>query len=113
MVLAIAVSGGRVAPLFDTARCVRLLHLDHGQLSSSQELRLADDGTFGRVAALVRWDVDTVICGAITRQLSAALEGRGIEVIGLVAGEVGCVLEAYRGGALPGEEFSLPGSSST
>jgi predicted Fe-Mo cluster-binding NifX family protein len=109
MILAIAVSRGRVAPLFDAARLVRLVHVVDGEVLGREERSLCCDEGLAGVACLCRWDVDLLICGAISRELGAALEARCIGVQSLVAGEVGQVERAFLDQSLDQPAFRMPG----
>ena len=109
MNLAIAMLNGRVAPLFDASRIVLVVELGVDGPAGSCQRTLDPGGSSSRVASLVRWDVNLLICGAITRELAGELESRGIEVCALVAGEVERVLAAYLDGTLHHEAFGMPG----
>jgi len=109
MKLAITVSKERIAPLFDTARCVLLLELEDGDLTTSEELTLKADGGMFRVNALLGREADTVICGAISRDLSAALDTRGVVVHSFVSGDVDRVVTAFLTGTLHSGAYRMPG----
>ncbi len=109
MKLAITVSAGRIAPLFDTARNILVLRLEDGCILDSEERRIEGGGGQGRVAALLRANVDSLICGAITRELSGALESRGVRVQGFVSGSVHGVVQAFQDGTLHSDAYSMPG----
>jgi len=109
MMLAIAISKGRIAPLFDTARHFQVLHLGNDEHTADTELRLEVEGGPARVTALLQRDVNTIICGAITTDLSANLERHGVRVEAFVSGDVERVVEAFLAGTLNGDAFSMPG----
>ncbi len=109
MKLAIAISKGRVAPLFDTSRRMLLLELDDNETVTSEELTLEADGGFPRVRALLGHGVETLICGAISRELSAAFEACGVDVRSFVSGDVERVVEAFLAGTLHSGAFCMPG----
>jgi len=109
MKLAIAVSKGRVAPLFDTSRHLLVLQQRGEGAEVWEEVELPASGGLDRAAALLRLNIDTLICGAITRELSGALESRGVIVLAFVSGEVHRVVEAFRVGTLHSGAFCMPG----
>ena len=109
MKLAIAISKGRIAPLFDTSRRLLILELGEDRPASSEDVELLDDGEFTRIAVMTRLNVHTLICGAISRELSASIEDRGVRVLAFVSGDIDRVVEAFLAGTLHSDVFSMPG----
>jgi predicted Fe-Mo cluster-binding NifX family protein len=101
----------RVSPVCDEARLFLIVHFTDGREVARSELELALPGNdlIGRVAQLRQWDVDAVICGAVSQELETVLRGAGIQVFARVCGDVEEVLQAYRTGGLDQERFLLPG----
>jgi hypothetical protein len=109
--IAIAVCRGRVAPLFDSARCVRILEAGQPGVGHPHTLPVVDE-PLARVGALLRWDVGTLICGAISLGLASALEAHGVLVLAFVSGDLPAVLQAFRQGTLSDDHFRMPGCRS-
>jgi predicted Fe-Mo cluster-binding NifX family protein len=85
------------------------MDLGDGCPASAEETELIEDGTLSRAAILSRLSVHTLICGGISRELSASIEGRGVRVLAFVSGEVECVVEAFLAGTLNSGAFCMPG----
>ncbi len=109
MKLAIAISKGRIAPLFDTSRRLLILELGEDRPVWSEDLELLEDGEFSRVAVMTRLNVHTLICGAISRELAASLEGRGVRVVAFISGDIDRVVQAFLADTLHSDVFCMPG----
>ena len=110
MKVAVPVWQGRVSPVLDVAGQVLLVEWDQAGQPARSEQPLADDGSPDRrVALLIEWGVDTVICCAVSRSLELLMLAHGIKVISQVCGDVDDVLEAFQAGSLPSERFAMPG----
>ena len=106
MKLAIPVCDGRIATVLDFAQKLLLVEFDHGREISRTEVTLHES------KQLIHLDVHVLICGAISRSLSALLTREGIEVIPLVSGPVEDVLTSFLKGRLGDADFLLPGCAS-
>jgi len=109
MKVAIPIWENRVSPVLDTARQLLVVDLENGQEVS----RTAVDIPLMHIVQIARFarelEIDTVICGAISRQLETMLATLGIRVIPWVRGEADEVLSAHADGNLQNEYFFLPG----
>ena len=100
---------GRVSPVFDVARSLVLVDVDHArETARSQEVLEATD-IFRRAERVKQLGVDVVICGAVSRPLEAVLEAAGIQVFCQTCGAVEDVLAAFLGGRLSESSFLMPG----
>jgi predicted Fe-Mo cluster-binding NifX family protein len=108
MKLAIATWNGRVSPVFDVSRQVLVLEVSDTQVANRCEETL-DESTLAKVQRLSELNVNTLLCGAISRPLAEMLAARGIEVIPFLAGGVEDVLASYLAGQLPSPGFAMPG----
>jgi len=111
MKIAIPYWQSRVSPVCDEARHFLLVQSEDGQAVGRSDLEMTLPGTdlLGRAARLLDWEVDTVICGAISTGLETMLVGVGIQAVSHVCGEVEDVLQAFLGGTLEQDRFALPG----
>ena len=112
MRIALAVWGGRISPVFDVARRLLILDVEDGAVVSRAEKELSTDTTAPiaiRVDRLVELDVDTLICGAVSRPLFDLLSARGVHAIAFIAGEVDEVIEAALEDRVPSPELAMPG----
>ena len=109
MRIALSVWQGRISPVFDTARTLLVLDRDGTVERERIVTALADEGMYGRVAALRSLEVETLLCGAVSRPLVSLLETAGLKVFPFLTGEVEEILEAFTSGSLDEPQFLLPG----
>ncbi len=95
----------RIAPVFDVGG--RILLLAEGKNGPEEHVLLRSE-PLHRLEDLLRLDVGTLICGAISRPMQEALTAGGIRVVGFVAGDLGQVATAWKLGELD-ESFAMPG----
>ncbi|MDO8836759.1 MAG: NifB/NifX family molybdenum-iron cluster-binding protein [Vicinamibacterales bacterium] len=100
---------GRIAPVFDVARQVRVVDAASGHVSAETDEWLPDGAPAQIVAALASLGVGTLVCGAVSRPMRDMLEARAITVVPFVAGELGSVMQAWLGGRVTASEFAMPG----
>ncbi len=109
MILAIATWNGRVSPVFDVSRQLSIFTVETGAATPKTAVELRAEYPDLRASQLSRMAVDTLICGAISRQLAGLVAAHGIQVIPYVAGDVGEVISAYLSGELSGANLAMPG----
>jgi predicted Fe-Mo cluster-binding NifX family protein len=64
-----------------------------------------------RAQTLSAYDVDVLVCGAISRAMEHVLTAAGIQVVSGIRGDVECVVRAFSLGSLDTEAtLHLPGS---
>lgn len=99
----------RIAPVFDTARQIRVVESDAGRIVAESEEILDDGLTARKAVCLAQLGIATLICGAISRPLHEMVVSNGIQVIPFVAGELNEVIRAWLGGKLAEDTFAMPG----
>ena len=99
----------RIAPVFDTARQIRIIEAESGRIVSEMEEVLTDDLPVRKVGRLAELGVGAMVCGAISRPLHEMASGYGIRVFSFVAGDLSRVIEAWLAGGLEGGTFDMPG----
>jgi predicted Fe-Mo cluster-binding NifX family protein len=109
MKIALPIWNYRVSPVFDVARHVLVVEAGPRQLRLQRRQSLPMTDPVARAQTLVNWDVEVLICGAISQALERLLKSGGVSVISGVRGEVTAVVEAYLGGRLDDAEFAMPG----
>jgi predicted Fe-Mo cluster-binding NifX family protein len=107
--VAIPVWENRVAPVFDTARDLLVLALRTGQIDAQEHKPFSADTYPEKVRTLTEWGVQTVVCGAISREFLSLLEASKIKVISFVAGEIEQITTAFIQGSLNEDRFAMPG----
>ena len=109
MKIALPIWDHRISPVFDVARHVLVAEVGTRQLRLQRCRPLPEGDPATRVQSLADWEVDVLICGAISQAFEGLLKSRGVSVISGVRGEVAAVVEAYLDGRLDDAEFAMPG----
>lgn len=110
MKVAITVWGKRISPVFDVARTLLIVEIPgRHQSHDGQLVRFPPDGTTETVVRfLLNAGIDTVICGAISRQPAERLEAGGIRLIPFIAGRVDQIVMGFASGS-PITGYAMPG----
>lgn len=109
MKVALPVWNGRVSPVFDAATRMLIVEMGEGGEVARREELIGDTLAPRRAWRLRELGVNVLLCGAISRPLSAMLAGAGITVVPFVTGEVEEVLSAYLTGAIAEPQYLMPG----
>lgn len=109
MVVAVAISGARVSPVFDVTQGVRLVEIQNGQVVRREARPLQTEPVAALLGDFRAWSVQYLICGAISQPLLGILLGVGIRVEPFVAGCADAVEAAFIEGTLSDPSFSMPG----
>ncbi|MBN2138693.1 MAG: NifB/NifX family molybdenum-iron cluster-binding protein [Sedimentisphaerales bacterium] len=109
MRIAIPIRDGCVSPAFDFALRLLLVELEGDGEPRRKEIVLVPESSAQRAGKLRDFKVDTLICGAISRELAWWVTETGINILAYVTGPVDSVLEAYITGGLAKPRFTLPG----
>jgi len=99
----------RIAPVFDIARQVLLVEVSSGRIVGESTEPLPENAAAQKALRLAELGVGTLVCGAISRPLRDLVSAYGIRVIPFVAGDLREVVQAWRGRALGGGTFAMPG----
>ncbi len=109
MKAAFAIWEDRIAPVFDTARQLRLVESDGTAVTGESLESLVPDDPHRIAGRLTELGVGILVCGAISRPLHQLIVSQGIEVVPFVTGETGTVVRAWLGSTLDGDRFAMPG----
>ncbi len=85
----------RIAPVFDASQWIQLVETKAGAIISQMKVNLAEDIPNLKASRLAELEVDTLVCGAISKPLQAIISAYGIEVISFVAGNLQEVIQAW------------------
>ena len=99
----------RLAPVFDTARQILLADSESAVITQQWNEILPDIGPSRKIIRLVEMQVDTLVCGAISRPLRQMAAAHGITVIPFIAGELEEIIRSWTTGRLETETFAMPG----
>lgn len=109
MRVAIPISEGRISPVFDAAKRLVLVDVDHGREVRRTEEGLEEPEMVPRARRVAEFGVDLLICGAISRPLQAMLLSEGVEVVSQTCGQAEEVIRAFVSGQLTEHAFLVPG----
>ncbi len=109
MVAAFSVWQNRIAPVFDVAKHLRIVKAEDGKIIKENKVELPTDTLMHRVDELLEWNIDLLVCGAISRPLYALIAAYGIDVVPFVAGEVDRIVEAWLSGEFDHKSYLMPG----
>jgi predicted Fe-Mo cluster-binding NifX family protein len=100
---------GHVSPVFDVATRALVVDVEGGLETHRKVVLLAGFSPAGRVRQLEALGVDTLVCGAISRQVEGLAGTCGIRVIALVSGPVDTVAQIVAQGRPIPDTCLLPG----
>jgi predicted Fe-Mo cluster-binding NifX family protein len=109
MRIAVPIWNGFVSSVFDFAHQLLVVDVEGQQETNRSQIQLEQQAAPQRVNQLVGFEVDVIICGAISRPLAAMLTASNINIIPFVSGPVDQVLEAYLDNRLAEPQFLQPG----
>ena len=109
MKIAFSVWEQRIAPVFDTARQIYLVECNGRQIATESAHIISGDTLSQKVTWLTEQGVDTLVCGAVSRQLQIQLTTAGIKLMPFVAGALRQVIQATLDGSLKSAAFAMPG----
>ncbi len=109
MKVAIPIWNGRVSPVFDTAGGLLVVETDVGQAVRQTHETLAAKSPQERLEHLQDLQVNTLICGAVSRFLAELIAAAGIELVPFIAGDAEEVLDAFLRDGLSEPTFAMPG----
>ena len=108
MKIAVSIYNGQVAPVFDVAESLLLLAINEEEIID-EVLPLTDMNEFEKILSLKTNNINSLICGAISRKLQYMIESNNIQVFPFVTGEVKDVVKAFLDNNLFNERFFMPG----
>ena len=99
----------RIAPVFDVSRVACIVEAEAGDIVDERLEAFQNELPARKILRLVEWEVDTLVCGAISRPMQSILTAQGIRVIPFVAGELQEVIGAWLDGRIENAGFAMPG----
>ena len=109
MKIAMTVWEGWISPVFDVCRRGLILEIEGRNAVSSVDIDLDTTTPLQKIEILVGHEIDTLICGAISKPVYWEARSRGLRVISFVTGEVDEVIQAFVAGRLPTPALTMPG----
>lgn len=110
MRIALSVFENRVSPVFDWSNRLLVIERDGAKEMNRTEHSIAGMSPVARADYLAGMNVNTLVCGGISKVLLDMVEARGIRVIPWIAGDMERVLGAFLEGRILSGHFFMPGS---
>ncbi len=104
--------GNRVSPVFDSAQTVLLAEIKGTTVISRKREFIPVTISTTMARRLVELDIDTLICGAISKQPALIIEDAGIHLLPFITGNAEEILEAFVRD-IPMQQYTMPGCSNT
>lgn len=105
----ITVWNGRVSPVFDVAKEAVVLEVDSCKISSEKKLAMTCETNIERVEFVLDLKIDTVICGAVSRNVEMSLVEKGVTVHSFISGDISDVIQGLKEERLSEMKFAMPG----
>ena len=99
----------RISPVLDVATRFVLMDFKDNRDVSGHEVQIEQMNPAARVKAIVTYEPDVLICGAVSKLLESMLLSAGIRVILNTCGPVDNVLATFMTGELTEEALLMPG----
>jgi len=109
MKMAITLQGDHVATVFDGADELLIVEGWVEPASIPARIPFTGETNIAKVALLKGYNVEILICGALSKFLQRMLEASGIEVFAFIRGAVEEVVHAFYQECLDEQRFFLPG----
>ena len=109
MRIAVPIWVDKVSPLLDTASKLLINEIENQKEVSRFEAFLLEQDMPRRFHFIQGLNINVLICGAVSRQLSGMLSASEIKFISGISGPAEKVLEAYLQGTLLKSGFFVPG----
>lgn len=111
MKIAFTYWNNRIAPVFDTSTQVLVVESKSQKILNKVEDTLPEDSFNSKLAKLKELNINTIVCGAISRPMHEQLIDNGIKVIAFISGDLEDVISAWLNKSLNKEnsKFLMPG----
>lgn len=108
-IVAIAVWGDRISPVFDSSKSLLILNTAGQTITERKKIELHSESPTERALEISGAHVQTLICGAISSAYEKAISESGIRLYSFIAGDAEHVIESYLRGESLFTAFHMPG----
>jgi predicted Fe-Mo cluster-binding NifX family protein len=109
MKIAIPVWDNKVSPVFDTALKLLVVTINNNREESRFFYPIDEEDIMQKYQRIKRLELDTLICGAVSKAFLQILLSSGLDVIQEISGPAEDVLKAYLDGTIFQPRFFMPG----
>jgi len=109
MRVAFSMLNGRIAPVFDSSRCLLILDIESGNTIEKIEHQFLNDNPYHKVRMIMIYEINIIVCGAISQWMNTMLQSVGIQTIAFVSGEEQAIIKAFLKNKLNHPDYLMPG----
>ena len=109
MKIALTVWQGRISPVFESAQKLVIFEIREDHACMVREETFRDETVEQRIARLQELGIDTLVCGAVSREIAERIESLPIRLFSFVAATAEEALSAYLSGCLLRKAYRMPG----
>ncbi len=110
MKIAITIWGNRISPVFDSANTLMIAQVENSKIVN-QIIEEFNPTIATQIASVLKnYQIDVLICGALTQHQSEIIEQAGTKLIPFVSGNAEKVLVSYIKEPLLIVDFLMPGT---
>ncbi len=109
MKVAVAIWKDRISPVFDVSRKILVLDIENNSVAKEAFETFENDNPTYKISKLMGLNIETLICGAISKPLSEMITLQEIKTIPFTCGKITDVIDAFLKDVLPDQKLSMPG----
>lgn len=111
MKIAVTIWGNRISPVFDSARTLLVVRMEDGHITGQFYTPFDPESSVHLITTLKSLEIDTLVCGAISRKPADLISAHNIHLISFVTGNVRKFLDSFAKGRTVGKKHMMPGFS--
>ncbi len=109
MKVALTAWGDRISPVFDSACRLLIAEIENEEIINRRYESFYPGITSHLTKILNLWEIEVLICGAISEIPASIIEANGTKLIPFIAGNIDTVLQSYAKGIKLIPTFLMPG----
>ncbi|HKL01105.1 MAG TPA: NifB/NifX family molybdenum-iron cluster-binding protein [Desulfotignum sp.] len=109
MKIAVTIWGNRISPVFDSARTLLVAQIDGGQITRQFYTSFDPESPVHLINTLKSLEIDTMVCGAISRKPADLISDQNVHLICFVTGNVRTFLDSFIKGRTVEKKHMMPG----
>ena len=109
MKVALTAWGDRISPVFDSAHRLLIAEIKNAEIINRHYESFCPGVASRLIKTLNIWEIEVLICGAISEIPADIIEANGTKLIPFIAGNIDTVLQSYAKGIKLIPTFLMPG----
>lgn len=111
MKIAVTIWGNRISPVFDSARTLLVVQIEDSHITRQFYTPFDPESPVHLITTLKSLEIDTLVCGAISRKPADLISEQNIHLLSFVTGNVRRFLDSFAKGQTVGKKHMMPGFS--